>query len=138
MFVFTHHLHNFVYLELITLIRKLYNLIFRDYIYQDKSINIIWCTWYLYTLNNESVIRTPFHKRNNINLSYIWVFLQYIIYFCTSEMWQCMSICHVHVITCFHGIYTNILKGVPKSETVPCGVLPKGVLLHVMDNNKKN
>ena len=35
-------------------------------------------------------------------------------------------------------IYTNILKGVSKPETVPCGALPKGVLLHVIHNNKKN
>ena len=34
-------------------------------------------------------------------------------------------------------IYTNILKGVPKLETVPRGALPKGVLLHVIHNNKK-
>ena len=35
-------------------------------------------------------------------------------------------------------IYTNILKGVPKPETVPRGALHKEVLLHVIHNNKKN
>ena len=32
---------------------------------------------------------------------------------------------------------SNILKGVPKPETVPRGALPKGDLLHVIHNNKK-
>ena len=34
-------------------------------------------------------------------------------------------------------IYTNILKGVSKQGTVPRGALPKGVLLHVIHNDKK-